>query len=173
MGEKTKGIVAGSFDPITNGHLWLIQRAAELVDELHVVIGVNTAKKYYFSRDERVKMVTDVLATKLSHAEYNKVIIESHEGLLISYADSVDAQYIIRGIRDTNDFTYEHQIQMVNRKISKRVQTLYFIPPVEYTEVSSSTVKGIVGLPGWESVVDDYVAPPVMQAFKEKLLSNK
>lgn len=163
------GIVAGSFDPITNGHVWLIKKAAGLVDKLHVVVGVNPTKKYYFDVDERIRQVRTVLGQELSHDEYSRTEVVHHGGFLIEYAQLVDAQYIIRGIRDTNDFVYEHQIQLVNKKIAQDVDTVYLIPPVEFTEVSSSTVKGLIGFDGWKRIAGQYVHSTVIQAFEQKI----
>jgi pantetheine-phosphate adenylyltransferase len=163
------GIVAGSFDPITRGHVWLIKKAAALVDTLHVVVGVNPSKRYYFDVDERVNQVCTVLSAELSHDEFSRVVVVSHAGLLITYAQHVNAHYIVRGIRDINDFTYEQQIQLVNKKIAQDVDTVYLIPPGEFTEVSSSTVKGLVGFEGWKRIVSEYVHPVVVQALEQRL----
>jgi pantetheine-phosphate adenylyltransferase len=169
----TIGIVAGSFDPITKGHVWLIKKAASLVDQLNVVVGVNPTKKYYFSAEERVQQVRDVLAGELSYSVYERVVVEPYDGLLITYAGDVGATHIIRGIRDTNDFIYERQIQLVNMKIDSSVETIYLIPPGEFTEVSSSTVKGLVGFTGWKKIVGEYVDPLIVQAFDKRLQEVK
>jgi pantetheine-phosphate adenylyltransferase len=168
MTKKT-GIVAGSFDPITKGHVWLIKKAAGLVDELHIVVGVNPTKRYYFDTDERIRQMRAVLASELSHDEYSRVIVAPYCGFLIMYAQEVDAHYFIRGIRDTNDFIYEHQIQLVNKKLAQDVDTVYLIPPGEFTEVSSSTVKGLVGFEGWKKIAGEYVHPVIIQAFEQRL----
>ncbi len=172
-----KGIVAGSFDPITKGHVWLIQRAAEMVGEdgfVHVVMGVNPAKKYYFAAKQREKQIRKVLADNLPSSLFRAIVIESiGNELLINHAKSIGATHIFRGIRNTEDFNYEAQIQQVNRRISSKVETVFFIPPSELTEVSSSTVKGLVGFNGWEDIVDNYIYDSIKQDFKAKLLENK
>lgn len=172
-----KGIVAGSFDPITKGHVWLIQRAAEMVGEdgyLHVVMGVNPAKKYYFSAEQREKQIRKVLSDNLPASLYRCIVIESiGNELLINYAKSIGATHIFRGIRNTEDFNYEAQIQLVNRKICSKIETVFFIPPGELTAVSSSTVKGLVGFEGWENIVDDYINDSIKNDFKAKLLEQK
>ena len=168
-----KGIVAGSFDPITNGHVWLIQQACTLLDKLYVVIGVNPSKKYYFSTEVRRQLVEETLAGSLTPEQYGKVeIVYLENDLLINFATQVGVQYIVRGIRDTADFAYESQLRLVNRKINPAIETLFLIPPVELTEVSSSTVKGLVGFNGWETVVAQYVSPVVMRAFGAKTLGD-
>ena len=153
--------------------MWLIKKAASLVDTLHVVVGVNPTKRYYFDANERARQVQTVLSAELSHDEFSRVTVVTYNGLLISYAQTVDAHYIIRGIRDTNDFVYEHQIQLVNKKIAQDVDTVFLIPPVEFTEVSSSTVKGLVGFEGWKRITSEYVHPVVIQAFEQKLIMLK
>lgn len=172
-----KGIVAGSFDPITKGHVWLIHRATEMVGEdgyLHVVMGVNPAKKYYFSAEQREKQIRKVLSDNLPASLYRAIIIESiGNELLINHAKSIGATHIFRGIRNTEDFNYESQIQLVNRKISSKIETVFFIPPSEYSEVSSSTVKGLVGFNGWESIVENYVHDCIKQDFVQKLIEKQ
>lgn len=167
------GIVAGSFDPITLGHMWLIRKAAEVLGEdglLHIVVGVNPSKKYYFSTDERLAQINSVLFNTLPTSLYKMVKIAVIDNdLLINYARNVGASYIFRGIRNTEDFNYESQIQQVNRKINPNVETVFFIPPSAMTEVSSSTVKGLVGFNGWEQIVEQYVDPIIVDEFKKKL----
>ena len=168
------GIVAGSFDPITLGHMWLIRKAAEVLGEdgcLHIVVGVNPSKKYYFDAGERLTQINKVLLNTFPTALYKMIkttVIDND--LLINYARDVRASYIFRGIRNTEDFNYEAQIQQVNRKINPNVETVFFIPPSAMTEVSSSTVKGLVGFNGWEQIVEQYVDPIIVDEFKKKLV---
>lgn len=166
------GIVAGSFDPITNGHAWLIQKSADMIGDdgiLHVVVGVNPTKKYYFTVDERIAQIRRVVET-MGPDVYDRVTIDVIENdLLINHAKNIGASYIFRGIRNTEDFNYEAQIQQVNRRINPSVETVFFIPPSEMTEISSSTVKGLVGFQGWEQIVSQYVSDCVVNSFKEKL----
>lgn len=171
MTTKT-GVVAGSFDPITNGHLWLIREALNAVDVLFVTIGHNPTKKYYFTSDERERQVRMVLSEVLPAADYDRVWIGHSGDLLVEYAHMVGADYIIRGIRNSTDFLYEQQIQAVNAKIRPTIGTLYFIPPSDYLEVSSSTVRGLVGFAGWENIVSQYVHPIVIDDFRNRV-SNK
>ena len=168
------GIVAGSFDPITLGHMWLIRKAAEMVGEdgyLHIVMGINASKKYYFSDDERLDQIRRVLSNTLPASLFRAIVVESiKDELLINHARKIGASYIFRGIRNTEDFNYESQIQQVNRKINPNVETVFFIPPSVMTEVSSSTVKGLVGFQGWERIVEQYVDPIIVDEFKKKLM---
>lgn len=160
------GILAGSFDPITNGHMWLIKQAYDLVDELHIVVGVNPAKKYTFSLGERISLVHEVIYREMGEDVFDNIEVRPFEGLLVHYATDVKARYIIRGIRNIADFNYEQQIQQVNKRISSDIDTVFFVPPPEYMEVSSSTVKSLVGFDGWENIVGQYVNSCVVDALK-------
>ena len=165
----TTGIVAGSFDPITHGHTWLIREACNLLERLYVVVGINPSKKYYFSSEQRRHLVEATLKSSLSEEQFAKVeVVYLENDLLINFATSIGADYIVRGIRNSEDFNYESQLRLVNRKINPSVETLFFIPPVELTEVSSSTVKGLVGFNGWEKIVSQYASPEVVSAFRDK-----
>ena len=167
------GIVAGSFDPITDGHVWLIRASCGMIapdGKLHVVIGVNSAKKSYFTIEEREKQITEVLRNNLPVSLFQNIVIETiKDELLINHARKIGASYIFRGIRNTEDFNYESQIQAVNRKINSNVETVFFIPPPAMTEVSSSAVKGLVGFQGWENIVEQYVDAIIINEFKKKL----
>lgn len=161
------GMVAGSFDPITNGHEWLIRQALAICDKVFVIVGNNPAKKYMFSGEERLNMIHDVIA--VGSADDNRYEVDYlHNDLLINVARDSGCNYLIRGIRNAADFDYELQVQLINRKICPGIETLFLIPPRELTEVSSSTVKGLVGFNGWEEIVSTYVHPSVLRALKEK-----
>lgn len=164
---ETIGVVAGSFDPITRGHEWLISEAARLVDRLYVVIGVNPAKKYLFGDADRKRLVEACVAD-LDMAGTPTTVHFLSNDLLIQFAVKAGATHLIRGIRDTSDFSYETQMALVNRKIAPQVKTVYMVPPPELSEVSSSTVRGLVGFSGWEDIVRGYVHPSVLQAFVDK-----
>lgn len=169
---KSIGLVGGSFDPITVGHTHLIAEAARMVDELHVVIGVNPAKKYLFGAEAREKMVRAVVADigikgTPVHFHYLK------DRLLIHLASDLQVTHLVRGIRSTEDFTYETQMALVNRKINPAIQTVYLVPPPELSEVSSSTVKSLVGFENWEMIVGQYVHPLVLDALKRQHLGSQ
>ena len=167
-------VVGGAVEASTLGHMWLIRAAAGMIapnGKLHVVIGVNSAKKGYFSREEREAQVKAVLYNTLPSAVFQSIVVESiSDELLIHHAMKIGASYIFRGIRNTEDFNYESQIQQVNRKINPNVETVFFIPPAAMSEVSSSTVKGLVGFQGWERIVEQYVDPIIVDEFKKKLV---
>lgn len=167
------GVVAGSFDPITAGHVWLIGKAAELVGEggkLHVTMAVNPAKKYYFDAETRISLIQTTLENWLPTALFNRIVVDVIDNdLLINHARRISATHIFRGIRNAVDFNYEADIQQVNLKICSNIDTVFFIPPPDMSSISSSTVKGLVGFDGWENVVEEYIHKSVITAFKEKL----
>lgn len=163
---RTIGLIGGSFDPITVGHAYLIEESARMVDELHVVIGVNPAKKYLFSDIER-----EVLVAKVIHDLNLETPVQIHflkRDLLIQLATTLGVTHLIRGIRSAEDFGYETQMALVNRKINPDIRTIYLTPPPELTEVSSSTVKGLVGFTDWPKIVERYVHPAVLAALTDK-----
>ncbi len=157
-------IYAGSFDPPTLGHLWMIESGAALFDRLIVAIGTNTDKEYTFSVGERIDMLR-----KLAKAHKN-VRVESFENqFLVRYAKSARADYVIRGIRTEADFTYERDMRLINRDMEPDIETVFLMPPRELAEISSSFVKGLVGPDGWEEVVARYLPPAVYKKFIGKM----
>lgn len=155
-----KAIYAGSFDPITNGHLWVIDKAAAIFDELIVALGDNPDKKYTFGVDERLNLL------KLSLAKYSNIKIGHFKGeFLVNYAKRIGASYIIRGIRNTQDYEYEKTIRYINSDLCNEIDTVFLIPPRNYAEVSSSLIKGLVGIGGWEEMVAKYVPQEALDAL--------
>lgn len=163
---KTIGVISGSFDPITNGHAWLIQEAGGLVDELHVVMAVNPTKKYFFSEDQRLALVKSVV-TDLD-LQCQVMFHELGNELLVDFAQSIDANRIIRGLRNAEDLAYERSMANINRKLAPGIPTIYVAAPPELSDLSSSSVRGLLGFEGWERIVSDHVHPEVMKALKEK-----
>lgn len=158
-----KAVYAGSFDPLTNGHLWMIEEGARLFDEFIVAIGINPDKKYTFSLDDRVDML------KRSTRTFPNVKVDSFENeFLVNYANSVDARYMLRGIRTEGDYEYERGIRYINGDLNPKIVTSFLIPPRELVEVSSSFVKGLVGPNGWEEIVEGYVPRNVYNQFLVK-----
>ncbi len=153
-----KAVYAGSFDPITNGHLWIIEQATQMFDELIVAIGDNANKKYTFNLDTRLKLLHKV--TK----KYKNVTIDKFNNqFLITYAKNINAQYIIRGIRNTADYEYEKSMRYINSDIDPNINTIFLIPPRKVAEVSSSLIKGLVGSEGFEQIITKYVPQPVTE----------
>ncbi|BEV72063.1 pantetheine-phosphate adenylyltransferase [Paludibacterium sp. THUN1379] len=147
---------AGSFDPVTNGHLWMIREAVELFDELVVAVGVNPDKHCTFTVEERVEMLNAVTQG------FNKLRVEVFSNqFLVNYAQTVDANYIVRGIRTASDYEYERTMRYINTDLHPDITTIFLLPPREYAEVSSTMVKGLVGPRGWETVIRQYVPDPV------------
>jgi len=153
-------VYAGSFDPITLGHLWMIEQGAGLFDELIVAIGVNPEKRYCFSLAERMQMLRQVTG------HLGNVRVASFENLfLVHYARQAQAGFILRGIRNEQDYQYERGMRYVNEELDQGIVTVMLVPPRGLVEVSSSFVKGLVGPDQWESILQKYVPEPVYRAL--------
>lgn len=147
-----KAVYAGSFDPITIGHEWVIKKAASLFDELIVAVGENQQKKEDFSLEEKKEMLASVIK------DYKNIKIDSFKGeFLVDYAMRIKASYIIRGIRTETDLEYEKGIQYINSRLNENVTTVFLIPPEDLSVVSSSLVRSLVGSNGWEKVVRKFL----------------
>lgn len=168
---KTTGVYAGSFDPITNGHMSVIKQSLNLFDEVIVAVGINPAKKYFMgSQEDRRKLVEDVIMDELVNGESYRVrVCNIDNQFLINYAASMEATHLIRGLRDSTDFIYESGIQEVNREMNSSIETVYLVCPPHLRTVSSSIVKGFVGFEGWEEQIAKKVNPLVVQAIKAKM----
>ncbi|MCW1926586.1 pantetheine-phosphate adenylyltransferase [Luteolibacter arcticus] len=156
-------VYAGSFDPPTNGHLWMIQRGLELFDRLIVAIGSNPSKSYTFSVEERL----DLLRASVPSCE-RLTIAHFHNRYLVNYAREQDAKFILRGIRGPNDYEYERVMRYVNADLAPAIATIFLMPPRDMAEVSSSMVMGLVGPVGWEDQVRRYVPSPVFEALEAR-----
>ncbi len=154
-----RAIYAGSFDPVTNGHLDIIERSSRLVDELIVGVLNNRAKSPLFSVEERVKMLEEV--TK----KFPNVKIRSFTGLLVEFAKECGAHVIVRGLRAISDFDYELQMAQTNRIISPALDTMFLTTSLEYAYLSSTTVKEVAEFGGDISV---FVPPYVEKRIREK-----
>lgn len=153
-----RAIYAGSFDPATNGHMWVIEQGARLFDELVVVIGQNPAKKGHWPVEERLA----ILAACCAHLP--NVQVRRFDGrYLVRVAAELGAKYLLRGVRNATDFAYEQTIRNVNADLEPSVETVFVMTPRELAEVSSSTVRGMVGFEGWKEVVKGYVPTPVYE----------
>ena len=153
-------IYPGSFDPLTNGHLDVVQRAAKLFDNVIVAVAKNEGKAPLFTLEERVMLVQQ----SLKHLPNVKV--DAFDGLLVEYVVSKNARAIVRGLRAISDFEFEFQLALMNRKLNENVETIFMMPKDTYTFLSSRIVKEIARLGG---DVRPFVPVPVQKALKKKL----
>ena len=158
-----RAIYPGSFDPVTLGHLDIIRRSAAIADELIVGILNNKAKTPLFSVGERVKMLEEV--TK----DFPNVKIIPFEGLLVEFAKQMDAKVIVRGLRAITDFEYELQMAQTNHKLASDVETIFLTTNLQYSYLSSTTVKEVAAFGGDISqFVPDYIEQKVWGKMKHK-----
>ncbi len=153
-------VYPGSFDPLTNGHLDVIQRATKLFDRVIVAVARNESKHPLFSLEERVQMVERAVQ-HLPHVQ-----ADSFEGLLMDYVESRNAQAVVRGLRAVSDFEFEFQLALMNRKLNERIETIFMMPKDTYTFLSSRIVKEIASLGG---DVSPFVPAHVRTALAGKL----
>jgi len=153
-------IYPGSFDPLTNGHLDVIQRASKLFDRVVVAVARNESKHPLFTLEERVQMVSRAVR-HIPHAE-----ADMFDGLLVDYVVRRSAQAIIRGLRAVSDFEFEFQLALMNRKLNESVETIFMMPKDTYTFLSSRLVKEIASLGG---DVSSFVPAQVRSALTAKL----
>ena len=135
-------IYPGSFDPLTNGHLDVIQRATKLFDRVIVAVARNEGKKPLFTLDERVALATDAVRHLPS------VEVDAFESLLVDYVERRGGQAVVRGLRAVSDFEFEFQLALMNRKLNERVETIFMMPKDTYTFLSSRIIKEIACLGG-------------------------
>ena len=156
-------ICPGSFDPVTNGHLDVIQRAARLFDKVVVLVAVNAGKHGVFSHEERCDML------RRATAHLPNVEVDSYEGLLADYARERHAAAIVKGLRAMSDFEYEFQMALTNRKLNNEVETVFLTTSAEYMYLSSSLVKEVARLGG---DIKEFVPPCVAQDIVNKFERN-
>jgi len=153
-------VYAGSFDPPTHGHLWMIERGLEMFDRLIVAIGTNPSKTYSFTVEERL----DLLRASLPNSE-RLTIAHFDNRYLVDYAKKMDAKYVLRGIRSPHDYEYERVMRHINSDMAPDVTTVFLMPPRDIAELSSSMIKSLTGPQGWEETVCRYVPEPVFKAL--------
>ena len=161
MGNKSNiAIYPGSFDPVTNGHIDLINRSPKLFSKLIVAVSnVSVNKKYLFNSKERMELINK----NINHL--NNVQVTVFDNLLIDYANKCNANIIIRGLRALSDFEYEFQMSLMNRKLDNNIDTVFLMPDEKYTYISSSIVKEVLSLGG---NINDYVPASVLKALDKK-----
>ncbi|MFT9598101.1 pantetheine-phosphate adenylyltransferase [Mesobacillus sp.] len=157
-------VCPGSFDPITLGHLDIITRAAKVFDELYVVVLNNSSKQPLFSVEERIELIEQVTKS------IPNVKVDSFQGLLVDYAESVNADAIIRGLRAVSDFEYEMQITSMNRVLSDKIETFFIMTNNQYSFLSSSIVKEVAK---YDGNISELVPPEVEEALLKKFNNEK
>ena len=155
-----RAIYPGSFDPVTNGHVDVIERARKLFDEIVVAVAVNDQKQPFFTLDERLGFLRQVTA------QLEGVKVEPLDGLLVEFAAQQNAHAVVRGLRAISDFEFEFQMALMTRKLEASVETIFLMPKEEYTYLSSRIVKEIARLGG---DVSGFVPRCVRESFEKKL----
>ena len=152
-------VYPGSFDPLTRGHLDIIQRAARLFDHVILAVSNNAAKKHTFSVAERIGMAESAVR------DLPNVDVDTFSGLLVDYLREKKARVLIRGLRVVSDMDYEFQLASFNRRLYKEVETVFLMPDDQYTYLAASMVKEVARL---GAPVDSFVTPAVARSLKEK-----
>jgi pantetheine-phosphate adenylyltransferase len=162
--EKNMSIAVypGSFDPITNGHIDLIERATKIFDKLVVAVAENPGKSPLFTIEERIEMV------KKTTEQFENVIVDKISGLTVDYVRQHGASVIVRGLRAISDFEYELQMALMNRKLNSQIETIFLMPNLQYSYVKSSHIKEIAKL---GACLDGLVPDLVIEMLKEKYKS--
>lgn len=157
--SRSVAVYPGSFDPVTYGHLDIIERSLKIFDRVIVAVARNSMKNALFDIEERVDLIKEVLA------DNERAVVDTFDGLLVEYVRSRGAAVIIRGLRAISDFEYEFQIAQMNRSIAADVETIFMMTSVPFGYLSSSIVKEVGSLNG---PIDGFVPPAVKAALAEK-----
>jgi len=165
---KRIGLYPGTFDPITLGHIDIIERAVKMVDELVVGVAINRDKGPLFSLEERVKMTTAEMAA-ISAKSGVPIRVTPFESLLMQFAEQSNANFIIRGLRAVSDFEYEFQMVGMNQKLNDDIETVFLMADVRYQFIASRLVKEIARLGG---AIDAFVPPAVASALRAKFAKS-
>jgi len=156
---KSKAVYPGSFDPITNGHIDVIQRSLKIVDKVIIAVSSFQRKDFLFTVEERIEMIKETFKGD------ERIEIDSFDGLLVNYLKKKNVNLIVRGLRAISDFEYEFQMALTNRKLSKEIETIFIMPGEEYFFISSTLVKEVAKLKGKISCFVPFV---VEKKLKEK-----
>lgn len=151
---------AGTFDPITMGHLDVIERASRIFPRVVIAVAIDSSKNPLFSLDERMALVRE------STAHLKGIEVKSFHGLLVDFAESAKIRVIVRGLRAFSDFEYEFQMALTNRKLKPEIETIFLMPKQDYSYISSSNVREVAQLGGDTTL---FVPPPVQHALKKRL----
>ena len=158
-----KAVFAGSFDPPTFGHLNIIERTQKLFSEIHVVIAVNNNKNYCFSGEERLEMIQTLASG------WDNVSVHLWDSLIVDYAKKIQADVLIRGVRNDNDFLYEFDLAMMNKSLNPQIETLFLVPDPKFFVLRSSSIKELAAFGGDVSTM----VPPVVEAMLKKKFPPK
>jgi pantetheine-phosphate adenylyltransferase len=156
---KKIAVYPGSFDPITNGHIDLIERGLRCFDELIVLVGYNPVKTFLFTVEERVTMIKELVG------ENPRLKVDSYRGLIVDYVDKTDANVILRGLRAMSDFEYEFQMALINRKLHKSIETVFLMTGAQWFYVNSRIIKEAASMGG---SVKGLVPENVLRRLKDK-----
>lgn len=155
-------VYAGSFDPPTNGHVWMIEQGARLFDRLVVAVAENPEKRYSYPLGQRLGWLREICE---GHANVEVASIENE--FLAHYAKGLGARFVVRGIRDEADYQYERGMRYINSDLNPELTTVFLMPPRELAQVSSSTLKGMIGPKGWREVVRGFAPECVFKDLEE------
>jgi pantetheine-phosphate adenylyltransferase len=156
-------VYPGSFDPITNGHLDLLDRGLTIFDRIIIAVGANPAQKPLFTLEERLQMIKLSLE---NHPQRHRLDVDAFQGLLVDYVRKVKSHAILRGLRAVSDFEYEFQMALMNRKLNGEIETLYFMTGMPWIYISSGIIKEVVVSGG---CVTGLVPEPVERSLAERL----
>ncbi len=131
-------VFPGSFDPITLGHVDIVQRALPLFDQIIIAVGSNATKKYMFEKEQRINWIAETFKKE------EKVVVDSYQGLTIEYCERKNAQFILRGLRNPSDFEFEKAIAQTNRKLKKDLETIFLLTASGLSSISSSIVRDVM-----------------------------
>ncbi|EKU46189.1 pantetheine-phosphate adenylyltransferase [Staphylococcus massiliensis] len=157
--SNTKAVIPGSFDPITYGHLDIIERSAQRFDEIHVCVLRNSNKTGTFTADERIALIHE------SIKGMTNVKVHQYDGLLVDFCEVIGADTIIRGLRAVSDFEYELRLTSMNRKLNDKVETFYMMTRTDYSFISSSVVKEVAQ---YDADISEFVPKHVEDALFKK-----
>jgi pantetheine-phosphate adenylyltransferase len=165
---KRTGLYPGTFDPITNGHLDIIERAVKMVDHLIIGVAINEAKAPLFDLDERVEMVQQEVAA-VAKVSGVQITVKPFDSLLMHFAEEVGAQMIIRGLRAVSDFEYEFQMVSMNMQLNREIEMVFLMAGAEHQAIASRLVKEIASLGG---DISHFTSPNIAKRVMAKLASN-
>lgn len=160
-------IYPGSFDPLTNGHLDILERAAKMFEKVYVTVAVNNQKTSVFTGDERVALIEEAIKDE----EWkDKIVIEQFTGLLIDFARKKKVNVLLRGVRQISDFEYEFRMALTNRRLAPEIDTLFLMPDEQLTFISATIVKEVAA---WGGDLSSFVPSHVANALRKKFSKDQ